>query len=448
MSSFCLLLIRPARAQNTATACGQTVTYPKDGCAPCTQALDTYTGALNFSTPNQTICVTGTSTITGINSTTSDTVRICGNATITGPLSSWGTPINIIIASGATLTWEIDPSAGASRNITNYGTNSYNAGISNVNNVTYISASTNAHLNIVGNYTLNGINTFVFLGGTLDVTGTFTLNSSVNALCLSNNASISTNSFITTADNNILVDPASTSCISYSSTAAANGHYLSQNEMGVCQRPGASNPTYTGVPNFGPEVTVTPDCNSCEDLLSLPLTLQSFTATATTINGVQLQWITAQEINTDRFQVHRSTDGLGFETIGTVSAAGNSSTPVAYHYTDRLPATGINYYRLKMIDKDEQYTYSPIEAIRFNGANTILKLISNTRSNLLFNLSQVGSKASVKLVDLQGRVLWQKNIPAGQAQLNVPVAGIISGIYLIQYSDSDKQASQRVFVQH
>lgn len=434
--------------QNTVTVCGQPVTYPLDGCAPCTQSFNDLNGPINFSSPGETICLTGTSTITGINSTTSDTVRICGNATITGPLSSWGTPINIIISSGSTLNWQIDPSQGASRNITNYGINSYNAGISNVNNITYVNASPAAQLNITGNYTLNGVNTFVFLGGILNVVGTFTLNSSVNALCLSNNTSVITSSFETTADNNILVDPSFVSCISYTNSATANGHYLSQDRLGVCQQPGASDPTYIGVPNFGPQVTVVQDCDNCQDLLvSLPITLQSFTVTANNNNEAVLIWISAQEENTDRFAIQRSSDGIFFETISIVNAIGNSSTPVTYTYSDKFPIPGLNYYRLKMIDQDGKYTYSPIRTIAF-ADKAEFKLISYTGNNLLFALPGGRSKASVKLMNMQGSILWQKSIPAGQSQLTVPVAGIATGIYIMQYSNDDKQTSQRVFIRH
>lgn len=434
--------------QNTITVCGQTITYPLDGCAPCAESYNNLNGSINFTISNQTICVTGTSTITGINSTINDTVRICGNATITGPLSSWGSPVNIVISSGSTLNWQIDPSQGASRNITNYGINSYSVGISNVNNVTYVNASADAQLNIVGNYTLNGVNTFVFLGGTLNVSGTFTLNSSVNALCLSNKTIITTTSFETTADNNILVDPSTICCISYSNSATANGHYLTQDKLGVCQQVGANDPVYTGVPNFGPQVTVSENCTDCQSLLvTLPTRLQSFTVTASNNNEALLTWISAEEVNTDRFAIQRSNDGISFETIGTINAMGNSSTPVTYTYTDRLPVSGINHYRLKMIDRDDAYTYSPIKTITLTG-NTEFRLINYNGSNLLFALPQVRSRALAKLINIQGRIVWQNKIPAGQTQLTVPVAGIATGIYIMQYSSDDKQTSQRVFIQH
>jgi hypothetical protein len=443
-----LFIPSAVNGQNTAIACGQLVTYPLDGCTPCTQNYNNLNGPINFSTPNQTACVTGTSTITGINSTISDTIRICGNATITGPLSSWGTPVNIIVTSGSTVNWEIDPSAGASRNITNYGISNYDVGITNGNNVTFVNASSDARLNIIGNYTLNGVNTFVFLGGILNVTGTLTLNSSVNALCLSNNTIITTSSFETTADNNILVDPNYHSCISYSNSAVANGHYLTQDPLRVCQQVGASDPTYVGVPNFGPQVIVSQNCTDCQNLLtSLPITLQSFMVMANNKKEAILKWISAAEVNTDRFNIQRSNNGISFETIGTLNAVGNSSTPVTYTYTDKLPKPGTNYYRLKMLDKDGKYTYSPVKIIAFDG-NSELKLINYTASNLLFALPQVRSKASIRLMNMQGRLLWQKDIPANQAQLTIPAARLATGIYIIQYSDSEKQTSQRVFVRN
>src|SRR5690606_19785098 len=62
----------------------------------------------------------------------------------------------------------------------------------------------------------------------------------------------------------------------------------------------------------------------------------------------------------DRFEVQRSENGSTFIAIGSVPAAGSSAIPIDYSFTDDDPAQGTNYYRLRQIDLDGTYTYSPL----------------------------------------------------------------------------------------
>lgn len=66
-----------------------------------------------------------------------------------------------------------------------------------------------------------------------------------------------------------------------------------------------------------------------------------------------LYWSTAAEKNTDYFNVLRSKDGHSFSTIGTVAASVNSSTVEQYQFVDEHPFTGLNYYKLELVDNDQ-----------------------------------------------------------------------------------------------
>jgi hypothetical protein len=50
-----------------------------------------------------------------------------------------------------------------------------------------------------------------------------------------------------------------------------------------------------------------------------------------------------------------------------VAAAGNSSSILNYSYADNdfNSATGLCYYRLKIVDKDNEITYSELRAVSF-----------------------------------------------------------------------------------
>ena len=69
---------------------------------------------------------------------------------------------------------------------------------------------------------------------------------------------------------------------------------------------------------------------------SLPVSLYSFTAQLDD-NKVNLNWITALEINTSHFVIQRSTDGKSFDDDATVLSGGNSSVKKQYNYKIILP---------------------------------------------------------------------------------------------------------------
>lgn len=97
----------------------------------------------------------------------------------------------------------------------------------------------------------------------------------------------------------------------------------------------------------------------------LPITLLEFNC-ITKGDVVQINWITATEINNEKFEIERSSDLKNWEAIHTTPGAGNSQMELEYEYTDLSPLTGTTYYRLKQTDFEGSYTYSAIEVVSWN----------------------------------------------------------------------------------
>ena len=97
----------------------------------------------------------------------------------------------------------------------------------------------------------------------------------------------------------------------------------------------------------------------------LPVKLLDFTGK---LNGtkVDLFWATSSESNSSHFEVEHSTDGQEFKAFTIVRAKGTSNSESNYAAIDPLPVKGLNYYRLKMVDKDGAYDYSKIVIIKLN----------------------------------------------------------------------------------
>lgn len=92
--------------------------------------------------------------------------------------------------------------------------------------------------------------------------------------------------------------------------------------------------------------------------VSLPVELMNFGSIIKS-NDIILQWNTATEINSLSFDIERRKSAESeWNKIGEMAAAGNSTSPKIYSFTDKNLNNGIYYYRLKMIDIDGQYKFS------------------------------------------------------------------------------------------
>ncbi len=92
----------------------------------------------------------------------------------------------------------------------------------------------------------------------------------------------------------------------------------------------------------------------------LPVELNAFSSNVSGRN-VCLTWSTATEINSYMFTIQQSKTGQDdWKTLGQVKASGYSNAPKYYSYLDKNLNSGNYSYRLKMIDNDGTYKYSPI----------------------------------------------------------------------------------------
>jgi hypothetical protein len=97
----------------------------------------------------------------------------------------------------------------------------------------------------------------------------------------------------------------------------------------------------------------------------MPIHLLSFEARAEN-DYVMIRWFTAKEIETDTFVIERSLNGIDFEEIGRVQAAGMSNTLKAYALVDKNPVVGKPaYYRLLPANKTLRSITVPVIGYRY-----------------------------------------------------------------------------------
>ena len=178
----------------------------------------------------------------------------------------------------------------------------------------------------------------------------------------------------------------------------------------------------------------------------LPVELRYFRAQKETAQ-VRLLWQTDTETFNERFEVERSTDGLKFNSIGSLAGAGTTLEPQSYELTDPNPNPGLNYYRLKQIDLDGTFSFSDVEVVNWRGGDREVKIYPTVSTGqITLELAKLVEKPrSVMIFDLAGRLCREVELPAFSKVMVLDVEGLATGTYLISI---DGNRAGRFFLTH
>lgn len=205
-------------------------------------------------------------------------------------------------------------------------------------------------------------------------------------------------------------------------TAVGGEEYMTFGQF----RPGATSlidtqAVYYLFDGFSPTLTITP----------LPVTLAYFNAEKSG-DYAQLNWSTTKEQRNKGFEIERSADGEHWSSIGTVPSlapGGNSTTRLAYTFTDKSPLEGKNFYRLKQIDADGKSSYSPVTMVGFDGIAGI-RLYPNPVNNQL-TVDGLTAATILKVVNIAGQTLKTLNVPPGTQKQEIDMSLLPVGLYFI-----------------
>jgi len=164
-----------------------------------------------------------------------------------------------------------------------------------------------------------------------------------------------------------------------------------------------------------------PNCSTIADiedqcLLALPVSLISFEANKNGSN-IQLNWETAQERNNAGFFIQYSNDAQNWIDISFVNGQVNSDRINAYSFLHTNVTGSKNYYRLKQMDIDGQYSLSEVQLVRFDlsiNDRQIAQVFPNPSSgsiNIQFEPTK-NSNSILLLSDSRGQLVWQKQLLA------------------------------------
>ncbi len=166
--------------------------------------------------------------------------------------------------------------------------------------------------------------------------------------------------------------------------------------------------------------------------VTLPIELLYFNSKNNN-STTELIWSTATEIDNDYFSIQRSPNGRDYTEIGQVKGAGTSYEPHDYTFTDEHPLQGKNYYRLKQVDFDGKYSYSPVVTATFGKASLMTLAPVPATETLRIQLEKPTKDDGIwQVYDMNGRLLLSGEMLAETTEQAVHIAELPEGAYVLR----------------
>lgn len=193
----------------------------------------------------------------------------------------------------------------------------------------------------------------------------------------------------------------------------------------------------------------------------IPLELTNFDVQTWQNDATLVTWETVSEKDITNFDIEQSADGKNWQIVGTMPSKGNS-TKQAYNFihtnaNSLYPNTSLLYYRLKIIEKTGQFSYSSVKNIVFRKAqNQPFKIYPNPTNTegvyfVLKNNPQSDLTVELVLMNMTGRTVLRTTQKGGSSEsylsfkdLNLPF-----GLYLLQaITPNGTRFQERIFIQN
>ncbi len=210
----------------------------------------------------------------------------------------------------------------------------------------------------------------------------------------------------------------------------------------VAMAPGnLSGTTYTinGIADFNAEITG-------GDINNAPLPLDWLAFDVSHDRGFNfLKWVTANEINTSSFEVEKSYDGKVFESVSTIPARGGAFSET-YELTDKHDRSGLIYYRIKQIDQDQKFAYSPLRSVRAD-INQKMRVYPTAVSDYTTVFSDKEMEVQVSIVNTQGAIVKQFGLMIPQGDQTISLHNLAAGVYWIKIENAEVSETFRIVKQ-
>jgi hypothetical protein len=185
---------------------------------------------------------------------------------------------------------------------------------------------------------------------------------------------------------------------------------------------------------------------------ALPVTLVDFTAKSIANGVIEISWKTQSEQNNKGFTVERKLESeqvfVPINFISSKAPNGNSTTEIHYSANDTISTSESIQYRLKQIDNDGRFAYSPVVSVNAGKISLNISVIPNPVKGWLQIKTNRSDLFDYQLNDFAGKLVL-KNSFNGNMHL-FSVHSLNSGVYYLKVQAKKNNETQiiRVYIQN
>ena len=158
-------------------------------------------------------------------------------------------------------------------------------------------------------------------------------------------------------------------------------------------------------------------------------------------NSAVLKWSVENETAlTDKYIIETSANSVDFKALATIQSAYNGRGNNSYNFTqDNLSAirsSGVIYYRIKQIDKDGKFIYTPTKTVRLDGKSFAVNASPNpVKSSTKVSIDLIEqSKIIISITDATGKNIKSMEVQGfkGANIKDLNLSNLSSGNYVMK----------------
>jgi hypothetical protein len=165
----------------------------------------------------------------------------------------------------------------------------------------------------------------------------------------------------------------------------------------------------------------------------------------------ELEWTVSDASLVKEFIIEKSLDAVNWEPMTTVQG---NDPQLSYRVEDQQPFNMVTYYRLKVVDPTENFTYSNVISISSNNnpnAGLVSDIYPNpTKDRFFFNYTgnNMDTPVNVEVVNMMGQVIeaYEVNLTDPNELFEVNTSRYTEGIYFVNITQGPLKMVKRISV--
>ena len=187
----------------------------------------------------------------------------------------------------------------------------------------------------------------------------------------------------------------------------------------------------------------------------LPVELINFTATLQGQNTGVLDWATATELNNAGFEIEQALPTTGtpvFQNIGFVTGHGTTVQAQEYQYLVENLVPGVHYFRLKQVDFDGTYKYTPIRALTVTApaVKDLFPTVVHEGSPTVYLQVGQDGRYTVEIMTVLGQTIEAyeaEMLTTNYHEIHFDINKYPSAVYLIRISNGVSSYTEKIRVE-